>query len=157
MSRSVLCLLLFVIGLAVPASAEIEVLTDRFDGTIRVRTKLQVPTSIPLIALVGAYSGKEGTLSITMLLERMAESWRYLDCHETKWLVDDEPFQLPQPTHRGNVGSGYVTEYLIIAPVTLAQIGDAIADGQKTSNLGLQHYFGKLLRLHKNLIFFKGF
>ncbi len=55
-------------------------------------------------------------------LQSSADSWRYLQCHHTGWLVDDKPFQLPQPIHDGSVGSGYVLEFLIIAPVTLKQI-----------------------------------
>jgi len=56
--------------------------------------------------------------------------WQYLNCNTTHWLVDDKPFELPQPIHQGEVGSGYVIEFLLIQPVSLSAI-QQMAAGKK--------------------------
>ena len=73
MNHLVVCLLLFVIGLAVPASAEIEVQTDRFSCNTTVSTKTRVPERRPGIALIGVYEA-DGRPQVAITVQRSAES-----------------------------------------------------------------------------------
>lgn len=115
--------------LPVPLRAEIEVLHDRFSGDVTVRTKPTVASAKPSFLLVGAYEA-DGQPSVAINLFIKAQSWVYLQCHRTYWLVDGKPFQLPQPTHDGRVHSGYVIEFLVISPVTINQI-EQLAQAKK--------------------------
>jgi hypothetical protein len=125
-------LLLFVFGLSVPLHAEIEVEHDRFDNSTTVKTKLTTerPRGKPRILLHGIYEKGQPVASVGIILITSSDNWRYIQCTQTHWLVDDKPFQLPQPTHKGSVGSGYVIEQLIIANVPIKQI-EQLAQAKK--------------------------
>jgi len=121
MLRPILVLLLFIFGLSTHLHAEIEVIHDRFTGDITLRTKsLSSPRGKPNIFLIGSY--EKGVLKIAIFLNSIADTWRYLMCHRTHWLVDDKPFKLSKAIHDGSTGSGYVLEHVIIRGVTVKQI-----------------------------------
>lgn len=43
----------------------------------------------------------------------------YLSCHATYWLADGTQVPLPQPTHHGHVGDGYVLEQLHVKGIEI--------------------------------------
>jgi hypothetical protein len=57
-----------------------------------------------------------------MILPTRHAGWRYMECHNTCWLLDSTKFDLPQPVHKGHVGSGFVVEFLTINGLTLSQL-----------------------------------
>lgn len=105
-----------------PASAEVEVKEDRFTKTTTIGTvpKLTEKDGQPAVTVLSALTKDKTTASL--LLVTSSKSWRYLKCHSSAWLVDDEPFPMPKAKHDGTVGRGYVMEYLIITPLTQQQV-----------------------------------
>jgi hypothetical protein len=125
-----LLLLLFVFTPPVPLHAEIEVLHDHFSGRATVRTKPKAPTTRrPSIALLGSHSA-EGQPGVVLMVVSTTKSWRYLQCHHTDWFADNKSLRLPQPTHKAQIGPGFVIETLMIAPVTIEQI-EQLAQAKK--------------------------
>jgi hypothetical protein len=128
MKHTAFSLLVFALGLSAPLHAEIEVIHDSLSNKTTVRTKPKASMTSPSILVLGSYGGGQPVVSI--ILATAAKSWRYRQCHQTQWLVDDQPFQLPQPNHYGSVGSGYVSEYLVIDQVPLKKI-EQLAQAKK--------------------------
>jgi hypothetical protein len=128
MKHTAFSLLVFALGLSAPLHAEIEVIHDRFSNRTTVRTKPKAVERTPSILILGSYEGGQPVTSI--VLATSAENWRYRQCHQTQWLVDDQPFPLPQPKHGGSVGAGYVAEYVMIHHVPLKKI-EQLAQAKK--------------------------
>lgn len=128
MKIAVLAIITFSFCLANFSRGEIEVKVDRFDGSTTVQTKVPTkPKTLvkrPRFDLIGRYTGEAQRTKpgIAIMLISLSEEWQYLSCNTTYWLVDDKPLGLPQPTHKGSIRSGFVVEYLIIAPVPLSAL-----------------------------------
>jgi hypothetical protein len=55
-----------------------------------------------------------GGKNITFAFSATSKSWTYLACHELVALADDQPVELGESTHRGDVGEGYVLEFVSV-------------------------------------------
>jgi hypothetical protein len=94
------------------AHSEIEVLEDRFDGQVTVRTTVRTFEARPSLFLIGR-ADKGATTGAILGLGLTSDSWRYLTCHRTDWLLDGKRFKMSPALHKGSVGQGYVIEHLI--------------------------------------------
>jgi hypothetical protein len=121
--RHLSAVLFFVCCSALAAVADIEVTHDRASGETTIKTKVRGATATPYISLYAIFpaSTKEPP-NMALILSASFESWRYQACHRTSWLVDNNPFELPQPSHEGKRGEGFVAEFLTIRPLLLEQI-----------------------------------
>src|SRR5215471_6418281 len=101
--------LVLVFCAALSAFAEIEVTRDRASGDMTIKTKVRGATTTPHISLYAIVpaSPKEPP-TVALLLAARFGSWRYRACHRTVWLVDNQTFDLPQPSHEGKAGEGFV-------------------------------------------------
>ena len=111
-----LAIALLAIAACSSATGAIESQEDRFTGSYSIHTK-PYPAPSPAFGFAWLYvedkGGKVDTLGILMFTT--SESWRYLECHGTAFLADGKPLDLGSEIRGpGKVGSGYVTEILII-------------------------------------------
>ena len=108
---------------AMSASADVSVKIDRFTGSTTYGTKLR-PVYSHLAPIVTATKGADGKLSITIVLMGAFENWTYLQCHDTHWLLDGKPINLPPALHHGEVGDGMVIEDIIQKVPDLQTLGE---------------------------------
>jgi hypothetical protein len=97
--------------------AEIEVKYDRFKNKTVVQTnpKKTTGTAIqPALVLMASYDGQtpsrpgESTIAFAV----RSPKWAYLRCHSVHCLADGKPLELPSFKHHGEVGRGYVFEFI---------------------------------------------
>lgn len=64
--------------------------------------------------------GKHATrpISVSLTFQHKSESWEFLECHFTNFLIDGRPLATPDATHNGSVGTGYVLEFIHISMPT---------------------------------------
>lgn len=118
--------------LAHSSQAEIKVKVDSFTGKTTVNTKPTPFTERPSFNLLGRYRDEtdKPNAVLSILLYSSSPTWQYLHCYSTFWLADNKPINLPQPTHKGFVGTGFVMEHLAITPVPLSAL-QQMATAQK--------------------------
>jgi hypothetical protein len=83
------------------------------------------------------HKGNESTARLTFYSN--SENWKYLDCHDLKWLVDGKPLDLPTAYHKGSVQRRGVAESIsqAITSEQLIQMGSAhTVDYRLCSNEG---------------------
>ena len=121
--RSLSTALVLVCCATLAAGAELEVTHDRASGDTTIKTKVRGATATPHLSL-SAFLPASPQESPTVALLRSASfgSWHYQECHSTVWLVDKHPLDLPQPSHEGRTGEGFVAEFLTIRPLYLEQM-----------------------------------
>jgi hypothetical protein len=93
-------------------TGEIKVVEDRFNGYTSIDLPyLDVPSPSIRNTLevhgffISAHSG------VTFSLTSKSEEWKYLECHQTSFLVDGKPFNAESLDYSGTVGSGHVLEF----------------------------------------------
>lgn len=119
--------------LASSARPAIRTTYDKFSGETTIGTVPTPPSSSPSLAFVATYTktredGLPDPSTVGMMLVVSGSDWRYLNCSATYWLADGKRFELPQPTHDGHVGNGYVLEFLqikILKPAELRKLAAA--------------------------------
>jgi hypothetical protein len=88
-------------------SGKVDVKEDRFTGKTVVDLKsVPVPNGV---TIGGFFVNSEPKL--TLSLTSGSESWRYLKCHTTDFLVDGAPFNPGTLDYSGTVGTGFVMEF----------------------------------------------
>ena len=120
----VLCTL--IACLSALSQAEIVKQYDRFTQKTTVSTKPIPPErGNPKLYLLATYPGEKLPRNITdatFFFASRSKEWEYLTCNNTDFLIDGKPYSPGDAVHEGNVGSGYVSEYLIYAKVTFSDI-----------------------------------
>lgn len=98
--------------LAMQAVAAVEVETDRFTGKVTIKTRQP-----PRLDTVNAHfmgSIEEGRRVVTIFLVGAWQGgWRYLNCHHTHWLADNERVAIGETTHHGSARGRTVVEQVI--------------------------------------------
>ena len=108
---------------ALSAGAELEVTHDRASGDTTIKTKVRGATATPHLSLYALLpASPQDPPTVALLLSASFGSWHYRECHRTVWLVDNHPLDLPQPSHEGRTGEGFVAEFLTIRPLYLEQM-----------------------------------
>lgn len=101
---------------------------DRFTGKRGIKYVAKPKMTAPTVStFVNVLDGEANSnLLITVFgFSRAGGSWKYLQCNQTHWLVDGNPFPTQGVIHRGKVIRGGVIEHLG-QPLTLEQL-DALA------------------------------
>lgn len=109
----------FVPGLAISlvlftmqAVAAVEVETDRFTG--RVTIKAIQPPRLDTFNVNFMGTIEEGRRVVTIFLVGAWQGgWRYLNCHNTHWLADNERVTIGETTHHGSARGRTVVEQVI--------------------------------------------
>jgi hypothetical protein len=114
--------------------AEIEKKYDRFTKQTEICTKVRLPNiGASLLTLEAYYDGEFFTGNIKTLLFTFvsrSSDWRYINCSETHFLIDGEPYNPGNAIRRGTVGSGHVMEFLLYPGVKFSDI-EKMADATK--------------------------
>jgi len=125
--RKLIALFLMVILASFLTYAEIEKKYDRFTKKTTISTKLSPFSSKGPKLCCGPFifEGeilKKSPKEAPIFFMSRNDDWEYLNCHHTYLLVDGEPVDLGEGIHHGEVGSGYVLEFIFHeVPFTLLQ------------------------------------
>jgi hypothetical protein len=67
--------------------------------------------------------------NISILFHTSGQEWQFLKCHSLNWLVDGTPLPMPETTHDGDVGSGFVMEHIhvTVPPTVFLKLASAAA------------------------------
>jgi hypothetical protein len=114
--------LLMTLSAITDSTAEMIVKRDRFTGDTTVTTRSgqaerEQTSSLTLgLHVSRATPQKPG---LFFILSSRHSSWTYLECSHTSWLADGVPVPLPESTHDGDVGNGYVLEQILISGIEI--------------------------------------
>ncbi len=112
-----ICVLLAASALSTAHAQEVSDDTDRFTGAREI--KYQSPPAFggpqvsSYINLKGD-GGKSFYSIVSVYTSSRAGGWQYLRCKTMHWLVDGQPFQMPEPVYQGSVLTGGVLEHFVL-------------------------------------------
>jgi len=115
--RKLIALFLMVILASFLTYAEVEKKYDRFSKETTISTITSPFRSKRPELYCGPFIFKGEILKKTpekapLFFISKNDDWEYLECHHTYLLVDGEAVDLGEGTHHGDVGSGYVLEFI---------------------------------------------
>lgn len=102
--------------------ADVREKVDRFTGETTIKGSPPPNGTGALSPGVTVSVKPDGTYTAEVYLISSGTTWRFLQCHDTHWLVDSKPFSLPEVTHKGVPMMGIVVEMEVSPGVTLDQI-----------------------------------